>query len=347
MYKNLNILNQLYFVLVLFFSFIVLIIDIVLPIQTLPALAYNLIVLMSAFLYLKRSYLYMTAFIGFSFTIIGLFLSPGDSSHFDSILIRALSAVFILLTAMICDKFLRFRNRAESLELETRILEKSNEQLEQFAFIASHDLQEPIRKIITFSDLLQKELEPNLNETQKKHFNFLTESSTRMRQLIHDLLSFSRAGNTEINPKKTDLNEIVQDILDRLKTTIQNSNAQINTTSLPTILCSPTLLTQVFENLITNSLKYQSSDSNPVIQISCKELKTFWEFHIQDNGIGVPSESRLKIFESFKRLHRKDEFEGTGIGLSICKRIIQRHGGKIWVESPNKKGSTFKFTLPK
>lgn len=348
MYKNQTILDQLYFVLVLFFSFIILIVDSVLPIQTLPALAYNLIVLLSAFLFHQRKYLYFTAAIGAAFVIIGLFVSPGESTFtLKNESIRIVSGLFVFGTALVCDKFLKYRNRAENLELETSILEKSNEQLEQFAFVASHDLQEPLRKIINFSEILNKELKPTLNDDHKKYFTFLVEASVRMRQLIQDLLEFSRAGNVDLEYKKTNLNDLVQNALNKLQLSIQENNVQVHVDKLPTVLCSPVFMEQVFQNLISNAIKYKKPNVSPVIHIQSKQHKIFWEIQVTDNGIGIPPESRIKVFEIFKRLHRKEKFKGTGIGLSICKRIIQRHGGKIWVESKKEQGSQFKFTLPK
>jgi signal transduction histidine kinase len=225
-------------------------------------------------------------------------------------------------------------------------LYRSNQELEQFAFIASHDLQEPLRKVQSFTELLITELEPKMDEESKKYAYYIADGVTRMRALIQDLLLYSRAGSREINRVQTDLNKMLRHVIEVLDEPIRQTQAQVHVQDLPVLSVTPSLLEQVFQNLIANALKFHG-EAAPVIEVSATLKSDHWLFCVQDNGIGIAEEYRDQIFEIFQRLHSHKQYSGTGIGLAVCKKIVERHGGRIWVESEEGKGSRFQFTLPK
>lgn len=226
-------------------------------------------------------------------------------------------------------------------------LKISNRELEQFAYIASHDLQEPLRKIISFSNLLQEEIADSLKDDPKRYFEFVIKASYRMRDQIQDLLEFSRAGQKELKLVATNLNDLVNEVVEMLEVTINENQATIEIKDLPTVNCAPRFMASVFQNLISNAIKFQAKDTPPKIVISAKESPDEWIVSVSDNGLGIDKEHSGKIFEIFRRLHSRDKYEGTGIGLAICNRVIHRHGGKIWLESEPGQGSIFHFTIPK
>nr|WP_315156329.1 PAS domain S-box protein [uncultured Flavobacterium sp.] len=223
----------------------------------------------------------------------------------------------------------------------------SNKELEQFAYVASHDLQEPLRMITSFLTQIEKKYEDVLDEKGKKYIFFAVDGAKRMRQIILDLLEFSRIGKIENKHEKVDLNTIVEEIILLYRKKIEEKKAKINYEALPILQSYSSPLRQVFQNLISNSLKYSSPDNVPVINISCSESVTSWKFEIKDNGIGINSDYFEKIFIIFQRLHNKEEYSGTGMGLAITKKIIENLGGQIWVESKEGIGSSFYFTIPK
>ena len=224
-------------------------------------------------------------------------------------------------------------------------LKRSNKELEQFAYVASHDLQEPLRKVKSFSELLESRYKAQLDEKAKKYIEYIVDSSTRMQILINDLLGFSRVGTRGKQLEPTDANEVLHEIIDTFQITIQNKNVQINYDKLPTVMADSGQLFQLFQNLIGNGIKF-NENSVPTIDITAKQKDEMWEFSVKDNGIGVEEQYFDKIFGVFQTLHARDKYEGTGIGLAICKKIVERHGGKIWLESEVGKGTTFYFTLP-
>lgn len=239
----------------------------------------------------------------------------------------------------------------ESLEkevgLRTKDLERSNQELEQFAYAASHDLQEPLRKIISISDILAEELSSDLSGENLKYFNHLMNSAQRMRDLIQDLLQFSRAGVKELHPKEVNFQKIIQESIEVQRDKVEETGAEIKIGKMPTVICMESLLRQVFINLISNSLKFHKPGHQPLIEIKAKAKDDLWVFSVSDNGIGIDPEYHQKIFEIFQRLHRSQVYPGTGIGLALCKRVINRHGGELWLKSHPNKGTTFYFSLPK
>ena len=225
-------------------------------------------------------------------------------------------------------------------------LERSNKELEQFAYVASHDLQEPIRKIVGFSQLLESEMEGELDATCKEYMHYVVDGAKRMQILIKDLLEYSRVGSAEINLQEVDFNAIIDEFKDNFQLKPDSEEVSINVTDLPVVWAHRSFMLRLIQNLIGNALKYRSHES-PVIEISAEQVADEWEFTVSDNGIGMNMEFAERIFVIFQRLHTKDKYQGTGIGLSICKQMVERHGGRIWLhEAEAGKGSTFKFTLP-
>ena len=233
-----------------------------------------------------------------------------------------------------------------NLKLKLEELSRSNAELEQFAYISSHDLQEPLRMIASYLQLLERKYKGKLDAKADKYIHFSVDGATRMQNLIDDILDFSRVTTRAKKLKLTDLEPIYKEVLSNLEVSIDENKAIISHDPLPVVMADKTQISQVFQNLINNAIKFRSKDQ-PKINISVKKEDNQWIFAVQDNGIGINPKHSDRIFEVFKRLHKKREYSGTGIGLAICKKIIERHGGHIWVESELGKGSIFYFTLPK
>jgi PAS domain S-box-containing protein len=225
-------------------------------------------------------------------------------------------------------------------------LRRANQDLEQFAFSASHDLQEPIRSIKLYSELLACEFGDNLHPDARRYLEYLRSGATRMETLVRDLLAYTRAGLSDEPAEITDANKALQAALSALSGATTEARVRITSDPLPTVQVRATHLEQLFQNLISNAIKYRSPDRAPEVHIGAKRQKLQWDFTVSDNGIGIEPEYKENIFGLFKRLHTSEEYSGTGIGLAICQRIIDRYHGRIWVESETSKGSTFHFTLP-
>jgi light-regulated signal transduction histidine kinase (bacteriophytochrome) len=230
---------------------------------------------------------------------------------------------------------------------QAKILEASNAELEQFAYIASHDLQEPLRMVTSFLSLLEKKYKNVLDDKGLQYINFAVDGSRRMRQIILDLLEYSRVGKEKTELQNLDLEKVVEEVILLQKKIINETHAVIRSHNLPTLLSYPAPFAQIIHNLVNNALKYRPQGIKPEIDIYADELPSEWIISVRDNGIGIEQQYFDKIFILFQRLHNKSEYTGTGIGLSIVKKIIENFGGKIWVESEVGKGSTFKFTIPK
>jgi PAS domain S-box-containing protein len=235
----------------------------------------------------------------------------------------------------------------EELSQHAENLKHTNEELEQFAYIASHDLQEPLRMVTSFLAQLERRYDDKLDEKGKQYIYFAVDGARRMRQIILDLLEYSRAGRLDNKREHAAISELIHNSLKMLGTTIFEKKAEITIGEMPVLPVSPIAIQQVFQNLIGNSIKYSREDEKPVITIRSKEFETHWKFTVSDNGIGIPEEYQDRIFQMFQRLHTRDEYSGTGIGLSICKRIIEQHKGIIGVKKNKNGGSDFYFTLSK
>ncbi|MFX1372558.1 MAG: ATP-binding protein [Promethearchaeota archaeon] len=223
-------------------------------------------------------------------------------------------------------------------------LKRSNEDLQQFAYVASHDLQEPLRAIVSFSQLLEERYSDKINSNGAEFIHFIIDGAKKMNILIKDLLSYSRI-TTQAQPSKlTNLEEVLKEALFNLQEAIKESDAIITYDEMPILKVDKIQFIQLFQNLISNSIKFRKQES-PKIHIGIKKINDKWLFSIKDNGIGIESKYFNKLFNIFYRLHTKEEYPGTGIGLPICKKIVQRYGGEIWVESEYGKGSTFYFTI--
>ncbi len=233
------------------------------------------------------------------------------------------------------------------LQKHAKELAISNEELEQFAYVASHDLQEPLRMVTSFLTQLDKKYGTVLDEKGKKYIDFAVDGAKRMRQIILDLLEYSRAGRTMDGMENIDLKELIQEIQILNRKKIEERKAVINYDGLPQVYGHRSPLWQVFQNLINNALKYSKDDIPARINIVAEELMQHWRFAVTDNGIGIEQGYFDKIFIMFQRLHNKDEYSGTGMGLAITKKIIESMGGKIWLSSEEGKGSTFYFTIVK
>jgi len=233
------------------------------------------------------------------------------------------------------------------LESNLKTLAISNSELEQFAYVASHDLQEPLRMVTSFMTLLEKRYGDSLDDKAKKYIFYAVDGAKRMRQIILDLLDFSRVGKAEERLVLVDLNDLITEITSLYRKMIEEKNAKIQFDDLPVLNTFKAPLRQIFQNLISNGLKYQPESQIPKLYISYKETRAHWQFAVRDNGIGIDQQYFDKIFIIFQRLHNKNEYSGTGMGLAITKKIVENLGGNIWVESEEGKGSTFYFTISK
>ncbi len=224
-------------------------------------------------------------------------------------------------------------------------LERSNEELQQFAHVASHDLQEPLRMVISYLSLLEKKYHNNIDDQAQQYIDFAMDGGVRMRGLIDDLLEYSGVETRGKDFLPVDMNGLLFKTMSVLKDPLTNSQAEVMIDSLPTIVADESQMIQVMQNLISNAIKF-SGPQKPMIWISATIGSREWTFSVRDNGIGLDMEYSEKIFQMFQRLHTKDVYPGTGMGLAIAKKIIEWHDGKIWVESEEGKGATFFFTIP-
>jgi PAS domain S-box-containing protein len=238
------------------------------------------------------------------------------------------------------------RKRTEQkLEQLTTDLKRSNQDLEQFAYVASHDLQEPLRAIKGFTQLLRQDYQNQLDESAQEYMSYIVDGATRMQQLIQDLLTYCRLSTDHQGVAAIDCNAVVRQAIANLEVAIADSNATVTHESLPTIKADKTQLIQLFQNLISNAVKFHR-DEPPEVHIYAQLRNQEWLFFVRDNGIGIESKYLTRIFEVFKRLHSRTEFSGTGIGLAICKKIVESHSGSIWAESQPGLGTTFYFKIP-
>ncbi|MFK7773387.1 MAG: ATP-binding protein [Saprospiraceae bacterium] len=248
------------------------------------------------------------------------------------------------LTQIETNQLLKEQN--EQSLIQNKKLERKNDELQRFAYIASHDLKEPLRNIGSFATLLKRRFKGQLGTDADDYIDFITTNVSRMYDLLHEVLMYSKLENEEIYEESVSLNEVVETVIETLKGKIMEHNVDIIVANLPEVKGHKSHLNQLFQNLISNSIKYTNQD-NPIVEIGCK--KDFQGndlvYFVKDNGIGIDMEFKERVFEIFKRLHGKDEYEGTGVGLAICKKIVNQNNGDIWVESEVGEGATFYFTL--
>jgi PAS domain S-box-containing protein len=269
--------------------------------------------------------------------LIGLANKEAGYSHADREAVEALSAAFA--EALI-------RKRAEEELKRTLVdLQRSNAELEQFAYVASHDLQEPLRTVASFVQLLARRYKGELDSDADEFIAYATDGANRMQRLINDLLVYSRVSTRGKEFELADCTHALGQAIANLQKVILENGAVVTNDDMPRVKADETQLIQLFQNLIDNAIKFHSEEP-PRIHVAARKEGKEWLFSVQDNGIGIDPQYNERIFVIFQRLHEKDKYPGTGIGLAICKRIVERHRGRIWVESTPEKGSTFLFTIP-
>jgi PAS domain S-box-containing protein len=240
------------------------------------------------------------------------------------------------------------QRRAEA-EIRRRVeeLTRSNHELEQFAYITSHDLSEPLRMVASYTQLLERRYAAHFDQDAREFMGFIVGGAQRMKQLIDDLLTYSRAGRAGIALKELALDLALDDALANLAHAVRTTGATIEREPLPTILADRSGMVQVFQNIVGNAIKFRHTERPPVVSVWCRDAGPDWMIAIEDNGIGIAPEYFERIFAVFQRLHPRQDYEGTGIGLAICKKVIERHKGQIIVDSTPGKGATFRLWLPK
>jgi light-regulated signal transduction histidine kinase (bacteriophytochrome) len=237
------------------------------------------------------------------------------------------------------------RKKAEDqLYARTEQLTRSNAELEQFAYVASHDLQEPLRMVASYTQLLAQRYQGRLDNDADDFIHFAVDGATRMQTLINDLLTLSSVGTRGAEPEPTNVEDALESALRNLEVALEQSEAVVTHDALPKAMADSGQLVQLFQNLIGNAMKFRGEEP-PRIHISARQDGNDWVVSVRDNGIGIESQYADRIFVMFQRLHGREEYPGTGIGLAICKKIVERHGGRIWLESENGSGATFSFTL--
>jgi PAS domain S-box-containing protein len=234
----------------------------------------------------------------------------------------------------------------EQLRATASDLARSNAELEQFAYVASHDLQEPLRMVASYTQLLARRYQGRLDQDADEFIGFAVDGARRMQDLINDLLAYSRVGTRPLEVARVDMNELVDQVIGDLASAIQDSGAAVTRDDLPSLCADPTQLRQLFQNLLANALKFHRPEEAPSVHVSARREGHEVVFRVRDNGIGIEAAYLERIFILFQRLHTRAEYPGTGIGLAICKRIVERHGGKLGVESEPGRGSSFWFHLP-
>lgn len=241
----------------------------------------------------------------------------------------------------------KYRELFEREQLLRQDLSRSNAELQDFAYIASHDLQEPLRAITGYTKLLKLEYSDRFDSTAQEYMDFVTDGTKRMKSLIEDLLTYSRVGTREQIFSMVDCNEVVEEAIANLQSLIEEAKATVTYQDLPRLSADRTQMLQLFQNLLGNAIKFRRQNILPKITIRAEYVaEKQWLFKVIDNGIGIKADYFERIFKIFKRLHTHREFIGTGVGLALCRKIVELHGGKIWVESELDRGSTFLFTLP-
>ena len=235
-----------------------------------------------------------------------------------------------------------------ALQAANRELSRSNADLEQFAYVASHDLKEPLRNIASYVQLLQRRYQGKLDEDADAFIGYTVDGVRRLQMIINELLAYSRIGTGPLQQSPVQTGAVLSSVLGSLKAAIAEAGAVVDVRGpLPVVMGDAGQLTSVFQNLLANALKYRRDDVRAEVKVSVAEMGGSWCFSVADNGIGIDPLYQTQIFELFKRLHARDRYGGSGIGLAVCQRVVERHGGSIWVDSIPGQGACFHFTLPK
>jgi signal transduction histidine kinase len=277
---------------------------------------------------------------------IAMFVPSGNVTLLDRPFRQAvlLSAVQVALKAR--RKQYAVRDLLQQLDDRTRELARSNADLEHFAYLTSHDLQEPLRMIASYLQLIERNVGPTLDQRSRQHFSYVLEGAGRMKGMIDAVMQYARLERDDTNHCEIDLNEIFQESVGALRNEIEASGASIASEPLPRVFGNPPLLAKVFQNLISNALKFRGADA-PTVSVSASDTDSEHVISVTDNGIGIETQQQDRIFKLFQRLHDRASYPGTGIGLATCRRIVERRGGRIWVDSAPGHGSTFRFSIPK
>lgn len=337
-----------------------------------PGLLYLLVTCLFSLLFVPARYSFWPAWaialicLLYALCLVGYHV-PGENTPPDTVgawIAVSSNLVFLcfLLTALIPRLFRGLqktldaeKSLKETLSTQQRALQQAleqvrqkNDELEQFAYVASHDLREPLRMVTSFMGLLKDRYGSQLDDRANTYIDFAVDGSKRMEMMIRDLLELSRTGRNEAQKEMVPLAEIINQVQQNLTNTIVEHHAAIVVdASNPVLPVYRGDLIRLFQNLLSNAIKFRKDDADPVIRISCTEQEDRWLISVEDNGIGIKKEYSEKIFEIFSRLHTHDTYQGSGIGLAVCKKVAEQHGGTIWVHSTEGKGSTFFFTIQK
>lgn len=336
-----------------------------------PGLLYLLAITIFTVLSLDKIYGYIALILNTLICIgIGLMLSYGVG-NFDimeqyqldtwiavSTNLIFLSGVSVLLipilfnglqSALIEENNLRAEVESQQGKLKETITEvnSKNKELEQFAYTVSHDLKEPLRMIKSFMQLLDQNYSEKLDDKAKRYIYFAVDGAQRMTNSIDELMEYSRVGRLYNTKEKVDSNKVLEEVLKTLEAEIDDTGTKVKTSKLPVINVVPITFKMLIQNLISNAIKYQPAGQKPEVEVSAKELDSHWEFSFKDNGIGIDPEYHEEIFGIFRRLHTREIYQGSGMGLAISKKIVEQHGGELWIRSKENKGSTFYFTIAK
>jgi PAS domain S-box-containing protein len=279
-----------------------------------------------------------------TFGMIGLANKAGGYAHEDKEAVENLATAFVLALDRRHAE-VEMRQQSAHLERLTADLSRSNEELEQFAYVASHDLQEPLRMVASYTELLAERYQGKLDEKADKYIKYAVDGATRMQGLINDLLAYSRVGTKSGIPEPVRVLDCLELALANLELALRDARGQVTHTELPVIVADQTQLVQLFQNLIGNAIKFRA-EAPPQIHVAAENRSHEWLFSVADNGIGLDTQFSERIFGVFQQLHDRGKYPGSGIGLAICKKIVERHGGRIWVESELGQGTTFYFSWP-
>lgn len=260
--------------------------------------------------------------------------------------LNLLNEMTLLNNELVNTQRILIKQNAEITNLNLQ-LKLVNAELNQFTFAASHDMREPLRMINSFMQKLENDYAHQLDDKAKRYIHFAADGSKRMMTLITELLDYASVGNDDLHKELTDVNGVIEEVLKMQEAVILEKDAAVSFTQMPELRAFKTGLKILFQNLISNALKFTPAGTKPCIHISATEINDHWQFAVSDNGLGINPAAHQQIFKLFKKLHSREAYPGTGMGLATCEKIVNRHGGTIWVQSAEGKGSTFYFTLIK